>query len=269
MRYQKLVLAALAVALAGSCGALLGYTLGQRAAARPPAAAGATASTVSPALEILPGMSVERAFGALVLSIRVDQQFAQADIDARLAGRPLAQYTLTPAASTAVLNLANGDTTVSGSLAVQFSYPPGRSMLRGDFSVAQAGRAVPFAGTIVAWPAPAGLILARQVAWPTPELRIESDILLDPGSAVIVRLLTGPQTIATFTLSQDANSVIDSQSYAVGTVRVSPGMRIRLRPATPTQDGQLTLIGTFGSSDHPAVAYAGAIATWRYLAPWH
>jgi len=56
---------------------------------------------------------------------------------------------------------------------------------------------------------------------------------------------------------------------AVGTVRVSPGMRIRLRPATPTQDGQLTLIGTFGSSDHPAVAYAGTIASWRYLAPWH
>lgn len=268
MRYRKPAIIALALVLSASCGALLGYTFGRFAGgSQPSLSAPTTPAGFSPPIELAPGMAVERDFGVLTFAIRVDGQLARVDIGASLGGRKLAQAVLTPESPTLELDLANGDMAVRGSLAVRFAYPPGRSTLIGDVTLTQAGSAARFAGELAAWPSPSGLLLARRVVWPTPELRVESDILLDAGSGVIVRLLAGPQTIATFTLSQDANSVVDTQAYAIGSVRVAAGLRLRLRPATPTQDGQITLIGTFGSSDHPSVAYAGAIASWRYLVP--
>lgn len=230
----------------------------------------ATRSQSSPGLDslnIMTGMSVERDFGPLTLLIGVDQQLTQVDIDVRLDDRLMTQCTLTQDVNTRILDLVNGDVALRGSLAVRFAYPPGRSFLIGDFKVVVRQTEFPFRGDIVAWQWLEAPILARRTVWITPELRVESDILLDVTQSVQIRFLAGTQVIHTVTLSQGANSAIVDKAFAVGTVRIESGMSLQLQPATFTQDGEVYLKGSFASSNLPKVDYAGAIATWSYIQP--
>ena len=218
-------------------------------------------------IDIEPGMSVERVFGPASFVIRVDRIFAQVEVDVELTGRRLAERTMTPAANTSTFDLSNGDAAIRGSLAVQFAYPEERSALVGDFEVVNGQCKTSFRGDVVAWHTPNSLILKRQRIWLTPELCAETDIMLDTSESILVRLVTGTQIIHTITLSQGANDAVADDGFAVGTVRIEPGLSLHLQPATPTQEGEVLLKGVFGSSNHPEVKYTGAIATWSYIQP--
>ncbi|MBV9773527.1 MAG: hypothetical protein JO040_06230 [Gemmatimonadetes bacterium] len=82
-----------------------------------------------------------------------------------------------------------------------------------------------------------------------------------------MRFVTGALTLTTLTLTQGADSAVVTRSFASGAVRIDPGMILVFQPATPTQEGQVYLRGTFGSSNLPRVEYAGAVATWPYVRP--
>lgn len=212
-------------------------------------------------------MSVERDFGPVTLLIAVDRNLAEAEIGVRIGGQILAQRSLTPAANTMVLDLVNGAAGIHGSLAAQFAYPKNRSTLVGDFKVTNGSQSTPYQGEVVGWLSPDSLTLKRQRTWLTPELYAETDVLLDASQSVQVQFVTGTQIIKSVTLSQGANSVVVQEGFTVGTVSIQPGMTLHLQPATPTQDGEIYLKGTFASSNLPVVNYAGAIATWSYVQP--
>jgi hypothetical protein len=93
---------------------------------------------------------------------------------------------------------------------------------------------------------------------------VTTSILDDPDESVTVTFRTVNVTFATLTLSSGANSAVVDRGYDIGTVQIAPGMTLQLQPATPTQDGQVYLKGTFASSNLPNVVYAGAVAIWPY-----
>ena len=218
-----------------------------------------------PSTDIEPGMSVERDFGPVTFVIYVAKNLARVDVDVKLSGRSMSQYTLTPKGTTASFNLINGEVSLRGSIAASFAFPQGRSALIGDFKIAVGTKETPFRGDIVSWRSPDPLIFERQITWLTPELYAQTDILFDTNQSVQVWFVTGVQIIHTVTMSQGANDVVVTEGFAVGTVRIQPGMTLHLQPASPTQNGEVYLKGTFASSNLPEVKYAGAIATWAYI----
>lgn len=228
-------------------------------------AAPATADTGS--IDIAPGSAVLRDFGALALDIRVDGDVALVEVAVRLAGRVMLARTLTPDSPAVVVDVVNGATAARGTLAARFAYPGARSALTGDWTVSQGGAQTPFRGDVAAWSWTGATALQRQTVWITPELRAETRILFTADASAQVLFLAGTQPLVSLTLSQGANDVVYAAGVTVGTVRINPGMTLHLQPATPTQQGQVFLQGTFASSNLPQVQYAGAIATWNYVRP--
>ncbi|HKP86429.1 MAG TPA: hypothetical protein VJZ26_10045, partial [Blastocatellia bacterium] len=218
-----------------------------------------------PSTDIEPGMSVERDFGPVTFVIYVDRKLAKVDIDVKLSGRSMAQYALMPKMNTASFDLLNGDVGLRGSLAANFAFPQGRSTLTGDFKVVTAPKETPFRGDVVSWRSPDPLIFERQITWLTPELYAQTDILFDTNQSVQVFFVTGAQVMRTITMSQGANDVVVNDGLTIGTVRIQPGMTLHLQPASPTQNGEVFLKGTFASSNLPEVKYSAAIATWAYI----
>ena len=216
---------------------------------------------------ILPGMSVERGFGALTLAIHVDERLARVEVRTLLNGRVMGAMALVPGRGAGELDFAVGVASVRGSVAVHFGPPGVRSALVGDFVVRQGSEQTPFRGEVVAWVPPSGLVLERDTVWLTPELRVETDVLWDASQPVQVRLRTGSLTLTTLTLAQGVDSAVVNRSFASGAVRIDSGMVLVFQPATPTQEGQVYLRGTFASSNLPRVEYAGAVATWPYVRP--
>jgi len=209
-------------------------------------------------------MPVERAVGPAGFLIRVSKTLAQVDVDIQLEGRTMTTVILTPKTNTASLDLANGGASIRGGLGAHFGYPGERSSLIADFVVTQKAESTPFRGDLAAWISPSQLVLDRQERWLTPELVVTTSIIDDPAEPVTITFRTVNVTFATLTLSSGANSAVVDRGYEIGTVQVAPGMTLQLQPATPTQDGQVYLKGTFVSSNLPKVDYAGAIATWPY-----
>lgn len=218
-----------------------------------------------PSTDIEPGMAVERDFGSVTFALYVDRKLARVDIDVRLSGRSLAKYTLTPKTNTTSLDLLNGDAGLRGSLVANFAYPQGRSTLAGDFKVVSASKETPFRGDVISWRSPDKLIFETQITWLTPELYAQTNIFFDTGQPVQVFFVSGAQILRTVTLSQGANDVVVTEGITYGTVQIQPGMTLHLQPATPTQDGEVFLKGTFASSNLPEVKYSAAIATWGYI----
>jgi hypothetical protein len=216
---------------------------------------------------ILPGMSVERGFGTLTLAVRVDERVARVEVGVLLDGRVMGVMALVPGQSAGALDYADGPSSVRGSAAVRFAPPGGRSALVGDFVVRQGRGQTLFRGEVVAWVPPPALVLKRATVWVTPELRVETDVLWDAAQPVQVRFRTGSLTLATLTLAQGADSAVVDRSFASGAVRIDSGMVLVFQPATPTQEGQVYLRGTFASSNLPRVEFAGAVATWPYVRP--
>jgi hypothetical protein len=219
------------------------------------------------AADIQPGMTVERDFGPVTFLVTVDRSLAQAEIAVKIGGQVLAQRDLTPAANIMTLDLLNGSVGIRGSLAAQFAYPKARSTIFGDFKVTNGITQTPYRGDVLGWLSPDSLILKRQRTWLTPELFAQTNVLLDTSQSVQVQLITGAQVILTVTLSQGANSAVVTQGFNVGTVSIQPNLTLQLQPASPTQEGEVYLKGTFSSSNLPVVNYAGAIATWSYIQP--
>ncbi|MBV9773526.1 MAG: hypothetical protein JO040_06225 [Gemmatimonadetes bacterium] len=133
---------------------------------------------------VLPGMSVERGFGALTLAVHVDERFARVDVGVLLGGRVMGTLALVPGRAAGTLDFADGPASVRGSVGVRFAPPGGRSALVGDFVVQQGSAQLPFRGEVVAWLSPPGLVLQRDTVWVTPELRVETDVLWDATQPV-------------------------------------------------------------------------------------
>jgi len=215
-------------------------------------------------VNIEPGTVVERNFESVTFVIRVDPQFAQVDLVIKLHNRQMARATLTPSDRTEVFRLRYKDVVFRGSFTVRFAQPQQFSYLVGDFRVITPYQNVAFQGNIVEWQALNTLILERQIVWITPELRVETDLLLEPNQSVSIEFWTGTQLIHTVTLSQGANLAIVNKSFEIATVTIHRGLRLQLQPATPTQKGEVIMQGKFASSNLPNVTYKGAIATWSY-----
>ena len=118
---------------------------------------------------------------------------------------------------------------------------------------------------MVTWRSPDPLIFERQITWLTPELYAQRAILFDTNQFVQDWFVTGVQIMRAVTMSQGANDVLVTESFAVGTVRIQPGMTLHLQPASLTKNGEVYLKGTFASSNLTEVKYAGAIVTWAYI----
>jgi hypothetical protein len=216
---------------------------------------------------LVPGMSVMRPFGPAQLWISVDHHLAEMELEVLLSGQPIFKQMLTPEASTVRLDLVNGTAALRGSLMVHFGYPGTQSFVDGDFVVLNGAVSTPFRGEIVSWQSPEHLLQKQQERWITPEIRVVTGVLLQEQQAAEVQLYAGTQIMGTLALSQGANDVEVATAFNVGTVHIDPGLKVHLQPATPQQDGAVSLDGTFASSNLPHVVYSGAIATWSYQGP--
>jgi len=239
----------------------------------PSSAAGFSQTQGSIHLE--PGLTTERSFGAATLVIHVAQKVAEVDLQVKLNGQVTGERKLTPADSSYTLDQRNADAGIQGSLIVLFGYPQQLSTLSGDFSVvhypanqngATETKAL-YRGDLVVWEWPVPPSRQHWTVWLTPELSAEVNLLLDLKQSVEIRFVTVSQVILNVTLAEGVNDVSVTHGYAVGTVRIEPGMTLRLQPSTPIQQGEVSLNGVFSSSSHPDVKYAGAIASWSYLPP--
>lgn len=238
----------------------------------PPCKAAASPTTEHAAVQragetLIPGMTIERAFGPVTLQITVDARLAQVEVDVFIQDRMLARETLTPEAAAARIDVLDGSTGMRGSLAVQFDYPGRRSTLLGDFVTVQARAAVPYRGEIVDWISPNQWLLKSEVHWLTPEIRSVANVTLGPDQSVEVTFYAGSQVIKTVSLSQGANDVTLNTGFHVGTAQIEPGLTLHLQPATPQQSGEVQIDGNFASSNLPHVHYAGDIVIWTNLNP--
>lgn len=218
-------------------------------------------------IDVQPGATFEREFGAATLIIHVSEKTARVDVSIRLMGQTVSQRNLTPAANIMRLDLQNGEAAIHGDLFAHFGYPQQRSALSGDFKVTHGPQKTPFRGDIAIWQWPVPVVRQHWTVWLTPELNAEVDLLLDWKQTVQIQFETAGQVILTLTLAEGANLVVSTQGYNIGTVHIEPGMTLRLQPSTPIQKGEVFLQGVFSSSNHPEVKYAGALVTWAYLPP--
>ena len=215
-------------------------------------------------LAVQPGETVERTFGAAELFIHVSEKLARVDVEIRLGDRVVGTHSLTPSENTFPIDLRSANMGIRGSLIARFGYAQRQSYLFADFTVTDGQKQLPFRGNLAAWAWPAPVISKHSTVWLTPELNADIDLLLDQNQSVEVRFLTAGQMLLSITLSQGANDVLVKQGYQVGTVRIRPGMTLRLEPATPVQLGEVFLRGVFRSSNHPRVRYKGALVGWTY-----
>lgn len=235
--------------------------------------AGAAATPAAPQIAgdssdvVVPGTALTRGFGALAVTVLVDARTAQAEVALALGGTTVQRRTLTLRDNTLVFDLVSGADTARGSLAARFAWPGEISALWGDFTVSGAGARTPFRGDVATWRSPAGWVAYRSVVWVTPELHVDTDVLFGSDQPVQVRFVTGAVTFHTVTLSQGANDARVDRGFAIGTVRVEPGMTLHLQPAMPTQSGEVLLTGVFSSSNLPRVEYSGAVAVWPWIPP--
>jgi hypothetical protein len=216
---------------------------------------------------VVPGTAIQRDFGALTLTVLVDAKVAQAQVAFALGGRTVQRSTLTLRDPTLVFNLVSGADSARGSLAARFTWPGGASTVWGDFRVSSAGSPLPYRGDVATWQSPPRWTAYQSTVWVTPELNVDTDVLFGPEQPVQVRFVAGTVVFHTVTLSQGANDVVVTRGFAIGTVRVEPGMTLHLQPATPTQSGEVLLTGTFSSSNLPRVDYSGAVAVWPWIPP--
>ena len=231
--------------------------------------AAATTAVCQPAnsLEIRPGAIKLKEFGAATLEIYVSKDAARVDVQVKLLGRSMMERPLTPVDSSLKLDLQNGDAAIHGSLLADFGYPSQRSYLAGDFTVTQGTVTNPFHGDLGFWQWSTPVVRQYSNVWITPELNAQASLLLDQKQTVQIQFLTAGQEILNVTLAQGVNDVTVLNGYHVGTVTIAPGMTLHLQPSTPVQLGDVNLVGTFSSTNHPDVKYAGALISWTYLPP--
>ncbi len=215
-------------------------------------------------LAIAPGETVERSLGAARLLIEVSEKLAQVTVEVRLGGHVIGTRRLTPSENTFPLDLRSAELAICGSLIARFGYARQDSYLSADLTVTDREKQLPFRGKLAAWVWPVPVASQHSTVWLTPELNADIDLLLDENQSVEICFVTAGQTLLSVTLSQGANDVLVKQGYRVGTVRIRPGMTLRLQPATPVQLGEVFLRGVFSSSNHPRVRYKGALTGWSY-----
>jgi hypothetical protein len=218
-------------------------------------------------LTIQPGETVERAFGPVTFLIHVSERLAQVTVEVELSGRLVGEHNLAPSDDTFRMDLLDGGTAVRGTLLAKFGYPQRHSSLSGDFTVTDGDRQVPFRGEIAIWEWQVPVVSSHWNVWLTPELNAEVDLMRTASQNVKIQFMTAGQIIMSVTLSQGANRAVATQGYEVATVRIRPGMVMRLQPATPVQKGEVFLRGVFSSTNHPHVKFKGALATWNYVPP--
>jgi hypothetical protein len=226
-------------------------------------------------IRIEPGVTTQRSVGAATFLIHVDQKMAEVDVQVQLSGQIVSERQLTPDASVLTLDQRNGDAGIQGSLHTSFGYPQQQSLLSGDFYVVQSQvrqgvktqQRTPYRGDLVLWEWEVPAVVKRWQVWLTPELSAETTLLLNRSQTTQIQLVTVGQVIANVSLANGVNDAVLNQGSTVGTVHIDAGMTFHMQPATPLQDGNVVLSGTFSSSSHPDVKYAGAIANWSYLSP--
>lgn len=206
-------------------------------------------------------MAFDRRVGTALFRVHVEEARAAVSIEIYLDDR-VGQEHLRPGRTAAQLDLANGALRVRGSIALRFAGPGRTSRLIADLAVFGPAGQYPFRGDVATWSWPDGVAWEERTTWITPELSATALVHCDRNQSVVVRFAGAGQPLTSVTLQIGAQDVLILESFRVGSVEIRPGARLHLQPATPSQDGLVTLRGEFTSSNFPQVRFAGAILRW-------
>lgn len=231
-----------------------------------PTRAGEAALVVA-AVDIAPGMTTDRQFGAATLRMSIEEARVIVNVDIYLDDQKLARETLRPGHTAVRLDLVNGGSRIKGSMAALFAAPGERSTLIADLVAADPSGEHPFRGDLLAWSWAPSASWGERITWITPELSSTAAVQADRNQSVRVRFTGAGQPMTQMTLQIGAQEIVTNRAFRVGWVEIESGARLRMQPATPTQEGAVSLDGKFASSNLPQVRFAGTILTWSYPPP--